>query len=91
MTRVASIVPAIETAKLIRAWVEKVLADFEEGAPYPAILLAIMESQSSGETCHLGRALLEKLHVNADAPFRVGGALCDPQIEAIAGRLGWSA
>jgi len=85
--------PNSQTAALIRTYAAAAIADggYDEDAPAPAILTAITQALTADEACDLGRALLARSHALSDAPYRIGGEMCDPRLAEIAARLGWAA
>jgi hypothetical protein len=54
----------------------------------PALLRAVPEALNDTEVCHLGRALLARHASLADVGYQIGGDYADPELTAIAKRLG---
>lgn len=54
----------------------------------PAIFRAIGEALNDEEVCHLGRAMLARHASLADPAYQIGGKRADPDLTAIAERLG---
>lgn len=80
--------PASATAALIREYAADALKNYGEEEVPAALLTAIMDSLGPEETCHLGRAMLARDDALADAPYRLGGEMCDPRKAEIATHLG---
>lgn len=85
--------PQIETARLIRAYVDDILTEQMgdgDGGAYDHLLDAIMGTDTSDAEacCHMGRALLCLHHGLSDPLYRLGGTLCDTRLTEISRRLG---
>jgi len=89
MPILSTITPQNKIARLIATYAaEQIATGYGDDETPAAILSAIADTTNDDETCHLGHALLARHQALADAPYRLGGEMCDPRLTEIAGRLG---
>ena len=77
---------------MIRAYAAARVAEATDGDETPLpLFLAVADATVEGEVRALGHAILCRHTALSDAPYRVGGEMCDPDISAIAAALDYSA
>jgi hypothetical protein len=93
MTKIANKTPNMMTAELIQAYAQRIvtecMGDGDAGA-YDHLLEAILKTDATdaGACCYMGRAMLEIEESLSDPPYRLDGAMCDPERLKLAHLLG---
>lgn len=85
--------PTIETARLVREYAQWALDEcYLDNETKDPLLTAIVGTKPADAEacCHMGCALIALEEATSDAPYRLGGDMCDPRITEIAKRLGVS-
>ena len=84
MSPARGVTPNHVTAAMIKLYV----AEYAHEPELPALFRAVPEALNDEEVCHLGRAILARHASLAEPDYRIGGELADPDLTAIAERLG---
>jgi hypothetical protein len=93
MTKAQGKTPNMMTAELVRAYAQRIVTDFMgDGCDggYDHLLEAILKTDAAdaGACCHMGRAMLEIEESLCEPPYRLDGAMCDPERQQLAQMLG---
>lgn len=91
MTHLASdaVEPTATIGQIVRANVRVLLADFGED-PAPPLYDAICDAIDEAEMRALGVALCARHDALVDGSWRIGGADCDPHLQAVADAVGYA-
>jgi hypothetical protein len=82
--------PETPIAKMVRDYSCAVMAaDFPDNDGVPPLLLAMTDTVSDEECRALGLAACARYDATVDGAFAIGGARCEPRIQALADALGY--